>query len=152
MTEIIVPFDPATNSIVAGLDKVISSDGLSPAYEDARKELLDRFIQERTGLENDTVLLALLERASYLQARLKQREAIGAYSSEQNYTMANKTLTDTLNSIKKIDKEKLDLETERKDFMMRIASIVNEAISDLDVEVQQSIMQALRKGFREEGL
>lgn len=130
-----------------GLEKMTSNAGLTPVYEEARKSYLQELINERP--EYDAVQFALMERASYLHARMKQREASGAFSNDQNYTSANKTILDVLTLLKKTDTEKEDRDKFQQQFMSTVADAVKYAIKDLDENTQGTVMSLLRLKFEE---
>lgn len=147
MTDI-TPLEFATGKEVSvGLEKLRSSSGLTPAYQKAREAFFEEMVKERP--DYDAAQLAVMERVSYLQARMKQKESQGAYSSEQNYTMANRTLVDTIMQLHKLDEDKLDLEKQKQEFMEIIADSVKFAIRDLDEDTQKKVMFLLSKRYEE---
>jgi hypothetical protein len=130
-----------------GQEKLLDSTGLTPAFQVARRDFFNELVAERP--DYDATQLSLMERVSYLHARLKQKESQGAYSSEQNYTIANKTYLDTLALLRKTDAEKEDREKFQRDFMSNVAEAVKYAVKDLDEETQKQVLFLLSKKWEE---
>lgn len=130
-----------------GQEQLISSSGLTSAFQVARKEYFDALVRERP--DYDASQLAYMERASYQFARIKQKEATGNYSSEQNYTMANRTFLDTLNALHKLDLDIEDRDKFKRDFMSMMAEAIKYSIKDLDEETQKNVMFLLSKKYEE---
>lgn len=134
--------------ITIGQEKLLSSDGLSPVFQVARRDFFDSLVSERNG-DYSSEQLALMERVSYLHARMKQKESAGGYSSEQNYSLANRTFLDIVNALHKLDLDREDREKYQRDFMNKVASSVKYAIKDLDPEAQKNVMFLLSKKMEE---
>lgn len=144
MVDEIVPLTfESGKELSVGMQKIASNDGLTPVFAHARKELLKSLLAERP--DYDTVMYGVMERISYLHARVKQREQSGAYSTEQNYTMANKTLNDMWALLRKLDAEKEDRDNFKREFMGMVAEAVKYAIRDLDEEAKKNVTFLLQK-------
>jgi len=133
--------------VSVGQEKLLDSTGLTPAFQTARQDLFQSLVSERP--DYDVTQLAYMERISYLQARIKQKEATGGYSSEQNYTMANRTLLDTLAALRKADLEREDRTKFQRDFMETVAKAVQYATKDLDEDSQDRVKFLLSRKFEE---
>lgn len=137
----------AGKDLTLGQEQMLSSSGLTPAYQKARVDFFESLVKERP--DYDSVQLAVMERASYMHARIKQKEATGNYSSEQNYTMANKTFNETINLLHKLDVDKENREQAQRDFYSAVADSVKYAIKDLDGATQKNVLFLLQRKMEE---
>lgn len=127
-------------------DKFFSSDGLNSSWAQVRDNTLAKLLEERGGAENVPLLdRIVLERLSYLYARIRQREALGVYGSEAAYAKAMNLLAQFMAEVRKADNSTQLLELMKADLVDAMVQGAKEAMHDLPADQQRTVMQSIIK-------
>lgn len=116
-----------------------SSEGLNESWSKVREATLSKLLAERPN--SDTVDRMMLERVSYLYARIRQKEAMGAFGDDRNYKAAMNLLAQFFAEVRKIDNRAKMMELVMADVVDVVVRGVKESMHDLPPEQQKSIMQ-----------
>lgn len=119
-------------------EKFFSSEGLTPAWAQVRDKTLKKLLSERQDV--DTVDTILLERLSYLYARIRQREAQGAFANERTYKAAMNLLSQFMSEVRKAESRAEMLELMRADVYDIVVKSVKSAVSDLPDDAQKEVI------------
>ena len=120
-------------------DKFFSSEGLNTSWSTVRDQTLKKLLDERPGI--DMVDTMLLERLSYLYARIRQKEALKAFGSDRNYKAAMNLLAQFMAEVRKSDSRAEMMELMKADVVDIIVKGVKEAVHDLPPEDQKQVMK-----------
>lgn len=123
-------------------DKFVGTDGLNRKWAGVRTAVLKRLIAERqeNGGELDMLTNMLLERLSYLYARIRQKEELGAFGNDRTYKSAMNLLAEFMAEVRKYDSRDEMLDLMKADVVDIIVKGVKEAVHDLPQEDQRQVM------------
>lgn len=125
-------------SHLPSVEKFFGSEGLLPEYAELRTYILEKLIAEHPGI--DTLDTVLLERVSYIYARIRQREAAGAFGNERTYKSAATLLATYMGEVRKSDDRQKLLELIRADAVAISVKALKEAVHELPAGQQQQVM------------
>jgi hypothetical protein len=115
------------------------ASGLEPTWQALRTQILGRLVSEREGC--DTLDSLLIERASYLYAHVRQKEASeGGFANDRAYKETFQLLVAMLQDLRRVRDRELALDEAKYAILQQVAGIVKEAVSDLAVEEQQVVL------------
>ena len=130
-------------SYLPSVEKFFGSEGLLPEYAELRTYILEKLIAEHPGI--DTLDTVLLERVSYIYARIRQREAAGAFGNERTYKSAATLLATYMGEVRKSDDRQKLLELIRADAVEVVVSSLKEAVGELTPDQQKQVMSNVLK-------
>lgn len=128
-------FKPARD-LTPGEQKLFTSEGIKPAWQPLREELLESLRQERPDC--DTLTLLTLERISFIYVKMRQMEAAGTTTGDQKEFM--KMYNELIAGLNKIDEKQQSLETMRAEAVQMMVSALSEATAHLPKAQQQEVM------------
>lgn len=134
--------DVETNLAVEDLsrvDKFLGNDGLSGTWAEVRDAVLTKLVAERRG-SVDTLTMLSLERLSYLYARIRQKEAMGAFGNDRNYKSAMMLLSHFMAEVRKADNRAEMVELMKADVVSIVVKGVKDAVHELPAAQQKTIM------------
>lgn len=120
-----------------------SSEGLNASWSQVREATMAQLLAERPN--SDTVDKMMLERVSYLYARIRQKEAMGAFGDDKNYKAAMNLLAQFFAEVRKIDNRAHMMELMQADMVDVFVRGVKESMHDLPPDQQKSLMQSVLK-------
>lgn len=130
-------------SHLPSVEAFFGSEGLSPAYGQLRDYVLQKLLGEHPGV--DTLDLILLERVAYIYARIRQREAAGAFGNERIYKSASLLLSTYMGEVRKSDDRQQLLDLIRADAVEVVVSSLKEAVGELTPDQQKQVMSNVLK-------
>lgn len=130
------------SSLAEQYEKFIAGDGLSSSWVPLRTALLKDLMAEREKMHGkiDTLDLILLERISYLYARIRQKEAAGAFGNERNYKSAVTLLGNFMAEVRKADNRQELLELIKADAIDVVVKSIKEAVQELPEDSQKQVL------------
>jgi hypothetical protein len=116
-----------------------TASGLEPIWQDLRGQILSRLVEEREGC--DTLDQLLIERASYLYAHVRQKEASAdGFANDRAYKETFQLLVAMLQDLRRVRDREMALEEAKFAILQQVAGIVKDAVADLPVEDQQVVL------------
>lgn len=125
------------------VEKFFGTEGLSPEYGKLRDYILQKLMGEHPSV--DTLDLMLLERVAYIYARIRQREAAGAFGNERIYRSASLLLSTYMGEVRKSDDRQQLLDLIRADAVEVVVSSLKEAVGELSPDQQKKVMSNVLK-------
>lgn len=144
MSDEIIEFIPA-EELTEAEQRLKNSDGIKPAWQPLRDEILSRLQNERPDC--DTVTLMTMERISFIYTKMKQIEASGASVNDQKEFM--KMYNELISLLGKLDKDQEDSDRAMAETMQMVLGSVKDAVSSLPQEQQNAVMSRMLKAVNE---
>lgn len=120
-------------------DEFFATTGLDEVWQELRSKILVRLVADREGC--DMLDTLLIERASYLYAHVRQKEASSdGFANDRAYKETFQLLVAMLQDLRKVRDRENALEEAKLAILQQVAGIVKEAVSDLAVEEQQVVL------------
>lgn len=132
----------AAHDLTPAQRKLIGSDGIKPAYQPLREEILQRLQSERPNC--DTVTLMTMERISFIYAKMRQSEAAGVSVLDQKEFM--KMYNELIALLSKIDEKQQLLENMQAEAVQMMVETMKSATAHLPEEERNRVLSRFVNG------
>jgi len=120
-------------------DEFYTAEGLEDTWATLRTDVLARLVAERDNC--DMLDTLLMERASYLYAHVRQKEAnTEGFSNDRAYKETYQLLVAMLQDLRKQRDRETSLDEAKYAILQQVAGIVKQAVTDLPAEEQQVVL------------
>lgn len=137
MSETSIERFEVARELTKGEEKLFNSEGIKPAWQPLRQELLDGFRAERPDC--DVLTLLTLERITFIYVKMRQMEAAGTLTTADHKTFMS-MYNELIGALNKIDEKQQSLEKMKAEAVQMMVATLTQATASLPDGQRREVM------------